>query len=345
MLRRRPNLTSLLIFLCLGLEGFSQSEQSVKILTIGNSFADDATRHLESICRSSGVALTLGKANLGGSSLKRHASHLEAFQRDASDAKGRPYQHPQGESYPRQSLVELLQSETWDYVSIQQFSGDSYQPDTYEPHASKLVATIRSQAPQAQILLLQTWAYRHDHPYFEPEDLNQEIMHRKLVDAYDGLASKHHLQIVPLSEAFQIARGMPHFHQVIPDPDFNYNDPPTDQLPDQKGSLVKGWFWAENSNTGEKRLKLDAKHCNARGSYLGACVLYEIITDKNSRDLAWRPDSLSEKEGEDLRYAARKAVATREADLAFIPIFNGKDLEDWDYDPRYWRIEDGTMVG
>jgi|SRR5690554_421823 len=46
---------------------------------------------------------------------------------------------------------------------------------------------------------------------------------------------------------------------------------------------------------------------------------------------------------------------TQEADQAiqneqsnqdgFISIFNGENLEGWDGDPTYWRVEDGTLVG
>ena len=34
------------------------------------------------------------------------------------------------------------------------------------------------------------------------------------------------------------------------------------------------------------------------------------------------------------------------ADTAgFVPIFDGKTLTGWDADPKYWRIENGTLVG
>ena len=29
----------------------------------------------------------------------------------------------------------------------------------------------------------------------------------------------------------------------------------------------------------------------------------------------------------------------------FVPIFDGKTLSGWDGDPRYWRVEDGSLVG
>ena len=29
----------------------------------------------------------------------------------------------------------------------------------------------------------------------------------------------------------------------------------------------------------------------------------------------------------------------------FVPIFDGKTLKDWEGDPKYWRVEDGALVG
>lgn len=33
------------------------------------------------------------------------------------------------------------------------------------------------------------------------------------------------------------------------------------------------------------------------------------------------------------------------SDVGFRPIFDGKTLNGWEADPRYWRVEDGEMVG
>lgn len=38
-------------------------------------------------------------------------------------------------------------------------------------------------------------------------------------------------------------------------------------------------------------------------------------------------------------------IASARAATDFAPIFDGKSLEGWDGDPRFWRVEDGTIVG
>ncbi len=321
------------------------ADSEIKLLTIGNSFADNATRYLEELATSNGVLIQVSKANLGGSSMERHARHLAAFLKDPNDPEGRPYRNRNQPDEPPFSLIEALEADDWDFVSIQQLSADSYKPDTYEPYASQLIGAIRDHAPQAEILVHQTWAYRHDHPFFKDGSLSQQSMYERLSGAYDGLAQRYGLKVIPVGDAFQIGRAMPRFYQVIPDPEFDYEVPEPSKLPNQKGSLVVGWYWGTHRETGEPEFRQDAKHANVMGCYLGACVFYERLTGLDARALSWRPEGLEEREAQDLREAARKAVATRVADEGFVSIFNGENFAGWDYDPRYWRVEDGVMVG
>ena len=38
-------------------------------------------------------------------------------------------------------------------------------------------------------------------------------------------------------------------------------------------------------------------------------------------------------------------AAAAVGDAGFVPIFDGKTLTGWDGDPKYWRVEDGCLVG
>ncbi|MCR9116562.1 MAG: hypothetical protein NXI22_06360, partial [bacterium] len=57
---------------------FGQDEpsapRSIRVLTIGNSFAGNACKYLKEIARDGNVKLTIGTANLGGCTLERHAT-------------------------------------------------------------------------------------------------------------------------------------------------------------------------------------------------------------------------------------------------------------------------------
>ena len=289
-------------------------DSEIKVLTIGNSFAGNSTQYLTGLAASNDLTITIGKAHIGGSSMERHASHLTAHLKDRSAPEGKPYNDGGNPAESPYSLVEALRSDDWDFVTIQQLSRESFKPETYEPYASQLVSAIREHAPQAEILVHQTWAYRTDSPFFEDGSLSQQSMYERLTAAYDELADRYGLRVIPVGDAFQIARNMPRFDQVTPDPNFDYDNPKVVELPNQKGSLIAGWYWRKNSDTEIHELRLDANHANIFGKYLGASAFYEVLTGLNSRELTWYPEGLSDREAEDLRHATHKAVARRQAE-------------------------------
>ena len=43
--------------------------------------------------------------------------------------------------------------------------------------------------------------------------------------------------------------------------------------------------------------------------------------------------------------ASVPAASPAARDAGFVPIFDGKTLNGWDGDPKYWRVEDGCLVG
>ena len=89
----------LLAFFCVPLAscdaGLAQTpgapRASIKLLTIGNSFADNSVFFLPGFAKASGRQLLVFKANLGGRSLQQHAGYLQAFEADPNDPKGRAY--------------------------------------------------------------------------------------------------------------------------------------------------------------------------------------------------------------------------------------------------------------
>ncbi len=325
-----------LLWVCVvGLAGPVGAGQAIRVLTVGNSFAENATEFLPELARSRGVALTVRQANIGGSDLARHARHLQASLENTNDPDGRPYMEGSDPERTRHSLVEILGAGPWDFVTLNQFSGFSHRPETYEPHVGQLIAAIRLHAPTARIVVLQTWAYRSDHPLFLPAQrelqsayervvwersrdtvhapgtLTQRAMHEQLRSAYDQVAARYGVLLVPVGDAFQMARATSEWRFTHPDPDFDYVNPAPGSLPRQKGSLIGGWFWLADRQSGEMSLALDAKHANVAGKYLGACVFFEALTGVDVREAAWHPDRLSTAEAGSLREIAHAAVVAR----------------------------------
>lgn len=284
----------------------SFAAEPFRLLTVGNSFADNATRYLPQIAQAAGREIKIYKANLGGHSLEQHASYLALYLKDSTDPKGRPYPALSGKE--KSGLPQALTAEKWDAVTIQQYSLKSADASSYEPFAGQLVAEIRKDAPQAKIYVHQTWAYREDSPRFQTEGNSQAAMYEGLRSAYGELAKRYDLTLIPVGDAFQAARQTDGWKFNFPDPAFDYKNPPADQLPNQAGSLNTGWNWSKQKD-GSLQFKLDANHANTAGCYLGACVWFEVLFGASVLDNTFVPEGLTPEQAAQLRQIAHDTVA------------------------------------
>lgn len=72
---------------------------------------------------------------------------------------------PYWTSWPKRrkaNLPEVIKAAKWDIVTIQQASPVSWDKSKTLPAADELIAYIRKNAPQAEIVIHQTWSYRND---------------------------------------------------------------------------------------------------------------------------------------------------------------------------------------
>lgn len=288
--------------------------KQVKLLTVGNSFADDPCAFLPDMAKAGGKDLLLVKANLGGHSLDQHVGYLQAFEADANDPKGSPYNAPAFLATPDKkkiNLKALLTSKDWTFVTIQQVSHKSYKEETYEPYASILIDYVRKNAPTAEILIQETWSYRQDHKFFKDGTLTQEKMYEGLKVAYDKLAERYGMRIIPSGDAVQNARQLPRWTFTGPDPDYNFANPTPGTLPNEPKSLNVGWRWDKNKTTGEEKLVLDAIHLNSYGRFLTTCVWYEVIFNDSVLNNPFVPPQMSPEDAALLRKIAHEAVLAR----------------------------------
>lgn len=166
---------------------------SISILTIGNSFADNACTFLPQIAESvPGYNINITKANIGGCSLEKHANLIGKCQEN-------PNLNPYFDKY---CLEDLLTMQDYDFVTIQQVSSLSFKSESYEPYAQKLINFISKHAPGAETVIHQTWAYGPGSKRLENWDMTREDMQKGLSENYSNLASKYNLDILPSGSAF-----------------------------------------------------------------------------------------------------------------------------------------------
>ena len=176
----------------------------MKVLSIGNSFSQDAHKWLHRLAELNGVEMeTLNLCN-SGCDLQRHYKHIQNnLPNYAAEPNG-------GKSTGNTTMEDALKLTDWDVVTIQQVSGKSGVIDTYEPYLSELVAVIRKHQPNAEIWMHQSWAYEQDvtdHPQFaEYYDNSQQKMFDAIVETTQKVAATIPAKIIPAGELIQKIR-------------------------------------------------------------------------------------------------------------------------------------------
>ena len=174
----------------------------MKLLSIGNSFSQDAQSWLHRIAVANGVELETTNLVIGGCSLETHWNHV-------LDGEKEYWLELNGTGVGRQlSLEEGLALDTFDVVTLQQASHYSGRPQSYVPYLPNLVAYVREKQPGAQLYFHQTWAYEidSDHGGFIPHNRDQQEMYRRICDCAELVKALVDLPILPCGPVIQRLR-------------------------------------------------------------------------------------------------------------------------------------------
>ncbi|MBD0777799.1 DUF4886 domain-containing protein [Maribacter sp. ANRC-HE7] len=165
---------------------------TIRILTIGNSFANNACKYLKQITETvEGCNIIIGKANIGGCYLEKHADLIRQSELDLTL-----------KPYSGKSLKDWLLTDDWDIVTIQQVSHLSFKSETYQPYADEIRDYINKYAPQAKIYIHETWAYAPDCPRLEGFGITSDQMYDGLKKNYQVLSERYSSPILQSGDAF-----------------------------------------------------------------------------------------------------------------------------------------------
>lgn len=242
----------------------------MKVLSIGNSFSQDAHTYLPFLAKGEGEELLLGNLFLAGASLEDHYRNFidenevytyEVFLPNQTDKMA-----PDGIA-----LHEAVEDDDWDIITLQQASPLSGVKESYEPYLSELMGYLQLVQPKAEIILHQTWAYEQGcdkKEFAEYYDGNQQKMYEKLTECYVEMATKNEIKrIIPTGFAWQIARG---------------------------------------TFVGD-RLTRDGFHGNEMGQFLGSCCYFEAIFNRNCYGTSFDLPDFDKKVSDILKICADKA--------------------------------------
>lgn len=125
----------------------------MKILSIGNSFSQDAHHYLHQLAKEDGEQFKCVNLCIAGCSLRTHYLNM-------LDNVSAYYLEFNGENTGvKVSLSQVLASDDWDVVTLQQASWTSAKEESYFPYIEELANYVKKYCPRAKIYIHQTWAY------------------------------------------------------------------------------------------------------------------------------------------------------------------------------------------
>ncbi len=269
--------------------------KELKVLMIGNSFSNSNNVFLPKLVKAEGRhTLVLEQEMIGGCSLERHTQELKASLKDPNH---KPYSN-----YPikgRYSLPEMISAKKWDIITIQQASHFSWDKTKTQPFADELIAYIREHAPQAEVVIQETWSYRADDPRIGGDlpkwGFDQNGMYERLAENYAELAKKHSMRVIPMGKAVQIFREKTPVKYIPPTKaQLDALTPPT--MLSIEGDVVGAGWWGKKPDpkTGKPKYTIDHIHLNKRGEYLQACVWYSFLFGENAREIGFVPEQVKD---------------------------------------------------
>ena len=156
-------------------------ERSISILAVGNSFSVDAmTNHLYQVLEAAGYDnIRLGILYVGGCSIDMHYSYLKNDSASYEYMENTTGKWVNTKNYKASDAFKLT---NWDYVTIQQVSGQSGRPDTYG-NLDAVIDLIKPQIGKAKLYWQMTWAYQQDstHGDFVHYGKDQMTMYNAIV--------------------------------------------------------------------------------------------------------------------------------------------------------------------
>ena len=174
----------------------------MKILSIGNSFSEDAGRWLHDISLCGNTEIDTANLYIGGCTLETHCNNIREDKADYI------FQGNGIKPIKSSSISAALSEENYDVITVQQASGFSGIPQSYIPYITEIVRYIKEKQPCAKIYFHKTWSYETDstHGHFPFYNNDQGEMTRRISDCAEMVKKLTGLDILPVGDFIQYLR-------------------------------------------------------------------------------------------------------------------------------------------
>ena len=265
-----------------------RGKRAVKILAIGNSWSVNGTHYMGEILDNLGIPADIQISFKGGCPLSVYWENVgkeEPLFRHDRWSKETGWQR--GRDGKTHTLKDLVTSDDFDIITLQQASHDAGRYFTYQPYANNLIEWLGKTAAHQPIIFFQsTWAYPNGaaHRFFPKYDKDSEKMYRAILTATDSLMQEtgiyRLMPTCPLIQQLRLIPGMPRI------------DTPDGTHLANVGEYAASCLWVESL----LRQFYDSK----------------FIGRKSIKDCTFKIDQLTEEQAETIRRKAYEVVNHQE---------------------------------
>lgn len=170
-------------------ENKTDYKKSFKVLSIGNSFSEDAHKYLFDIAKSANVdesKIVIANMYIGGAELKLHVDNLNG---DRNVYTYQKYVDSTMTSANGKKLSEAIKAEDWDVITFQQASHDSGMTEKYGDYLTTLTNWAKKEATNPNVVIgwHMTWAYDQSstHSGFNNYNKDQKTMFNMIIEAME----------------------------------------------------------------------------------------------------------------------------------------------------------------
>ena len=186
-----------------------------RVLTIGNSFAENASIYASEIAYANNQKMVFGYLKYPSCSLQRHWNDIQnnvsefKFRVTSETGAGTTVADGSSTTYTIQQAIDYAD---WDVVVFQQESSNARNYSTFSPYLQNLIDYVSDQLPEARLLFHQVW--RWGEWQADQFDLIKEASERMHKD--------YGLQLIPSGLAFEYARKQLGSATIINEDDGHY---------------------------------------------------------------------------------------------------------------------------
>ena len=228
-------------------EASAPENKTVKVLMVGNSYAQDTMTYAHEIAKADGINMVCGVLYYGGCTVKQHVEFIKGNEAVYTYFKNG------GTDRAQATFFDVLYDEDWDYVTIQTGKGEQGLKETFYPYLPWLIALIENRLSHVEIGLFESWAVPKCYEGTGNSRLshyndNSQTMYESIISTFKDLKQENGVNfVVPSAEAFYRM----------------------DQTEICDNSVFETSFFRDST-----------AHANEKGRYMLALTMYKAITGR-----------------------------------------------------------------